>query len=413
MKAKIIFYIFIFGIIAFPARAQEKWTVSDDEKALTNPLPITDDLIDQGQDLFVAKCQSCHGPAGKGKALPLVPDMKDLGNAAFLKSITAGEMFTKLSEGKGAMPGFKSQLSKEDRWKIIGFLRNIIGEKGSVKKKTSVATLAITDDEIDQGQDLFVSKCQSCHGPAGKGKALPLVPDMKDLGNAVFLKSVTADAMFAKVTDGKGAMPGFKSQLSKEDRWKIIHFLRSLIGERGTAAKTTANSSSSGNTEFSDLQLAISFDEASHSVNATLEGKDADGNINSASGIKVQVFVKRYFGNLLLATVKTSENGKFSVELPTDLPVSYVDSSLLVLAKVKKESKYGKVMQTLKVKWGAPNPHVNLLAHRALWATARMAPLWLIFIYVSVVSGVWIFIIYVLTLVAKINKAGKKEQAVN
>lgn len=307
MKTKyIIILIACFAFLGYNSTyAQEKWTVSDDEKAISNPLPMSDEQLEAGQDLFAKKCQSCHGEAGKGKQLPLVPDMKDLGNPDFLKSVTAGEMYTKLTKGKGAMPRFKSQLSDEKRWEIVGFLRNLIGEK-----------------------------------PAGA-------------------KAKTSEA------------------------------------------KTESSVSTEG------LKLILDADEKSHSVTATLEAKDERGNTVTPSGIKVQIFVKRYFGNLLIGTDKTDSEGKITVEIPEDLPVSYEDGKLEVLAKIKNSNKYGEVSDSLKVKIGAANPHKNLLLERSFWGRASMAPLWLIITYTSVVVGIWLFIFYVISLIGKIKKAGE------
>jgi len=307
MKTKYI--IILIACFAFLGNhsidAQEKWTVSYDEKAITNPLPMSDEQMEAGQDLCAHNCQSCHGEVGNGKKLPFLHDMKDLGNPDFLKSVTAGEMHTKLTNGKGAMPSFKSQLSDEKRWDIVGFLRNLIGEK-----------------------------------PAGAKAKTP-------------------------------------------------------------EAKTEASVSTES------LKLILDADEKSKSVIATLEGKDEGGNTVAASGIKVQIFVKRYFGNLLIGTDKTDSEGKITVEIPEGLPVSYNNGTLNVIAKIKNSEKYGKVSNSLKVKIGAANPHKNLLAERSLWTVSSMSPLWLIISYVSVVAGVWLFIFYVISLIGKIKKAGE------
>ena len=37
--------------------------------------------------------------------------------------MTDGEIFWKISEGRAPMPGFKKQLSEEDRWQLVHYLR--------------------------------------------------------------------------------------------------------------------------------------------------------------------------------------------------------------------------------------------------------------------------------------------------
>jgi putative copper resistance protein D len=76
-------------------------------------------------------CSSCHGAGGHGdgplaKNLPLPP--ADL-TAPHTALHTAGDLFWWLTHGKppGVMPGFAGQLTEEDRWDLINFLRTLSG----------------------------------------------------------------------------------------------------------------------------------------------------------------------------------------------------------------------------------------------------------------------------------------------
>ena len=82
-----------------------------------------------GAQLFAAHCASCHGAGGHGdgllaKGLPLPP--ADL-TAPHTALHTAGDLFWWLTHGKppGVMPGFAAQLTEEDRWDLINFLRTL------------------------------------------------------------------------------------------------------------------------------------------------------------------------------------------------------------------------------------------------------------------------------------------------
>jgi putative copper resistance protein D len=89
-------------------------------------VPYTAASVAHGQILFAASCASCHGSTGHGDgpaAAGLLKRPADL-TAAHTNDHTAGDMFWWLTHGFGpAMPGFGDQLSVEDRWDVINFVR--------------------------------------------------------------------------------------------------------------------------------------------------------------------------------------------------------------------------------------------------------------------------------------------------
>ncbi len=89
-------------------------------------VPYTSASVAHGQTLFAASCASCHGSTGRGDgpaAAGLLKRPADL-TAPHTNDHTAGDMFWWLTHGVGlAMPGFGDQLSVEDRWDLINFVR--------------------------------------------------------------------------------------------------------------------------------------------------------------------------------------------------------------------------------------------------------------------------------------------------
>lgn len=83
--------------------------------------------IANGLHLYSAHCAVCHGVAGYGDG-PTAPGLRpppaDL-TARHTADHTAGDIFWWLTHGKPgtAMPGFAAQLSEEDRWDLINFVR--------------------------------------------------------------------------------------------------------------------------------------------------------------------------------------------------------------------------------------------------------------------------------------------------
>jgi copper transport protein len=95
---------------------------------LTNPVFPDERSVTEGQMLFEANCIRCHGPLGQGDgpdAAGLDPAPVDLtvhvplhSDAAIYTWITSGIPGT-------AMPAFEEQLTDEQRWSLVNYLRTL------------------------------------------------------------------------------------------------------------------------------------------------------------------------------------------------------------------------------------------------------------------------------------------------
>ena len=100
--------------------------------SLRNPLPASAANVKSGKALFEQNCAVCHGATGHGDgpgAAGLDPKPAVLAGLGRTRIATDGFYFWTISEGgiqfNGAMPPFKGQLTDEDIWKIILFLRTL------------------------------------------------------------------------------------------------------------------------------------------------------------------------------------------------------------------------------------------------------------------------------------------------
>ena len=96
--------------------------------------------------------------------------------------------------------------------------------------------LARSETVIAAGQDVYRRACQSCHAASGKGdtpaaSAFSHRPSDFTKG----FKGQTDGELFWKITKGGGPMPGYETTLTDEQRWQVIHYLRTL--ELESAAK--------------------------------------------------------------------------------------------------------------------------------------------------------------------------------
>jgi mono/diheme cytochrome c family protein len=107
--------------------AQNEWKAPPEAKNLKNPQPPTPTSIANGKKLAEANCVSCHGPKGKGDgpATAALPPPKPADwTAPRVKTETDGELFWKISDGRGAMPPFK-HLPERDRWDLVNYIRSL------------------------------------------------------------------------------------------------------------------------------------------------------------------------------------------------------------------------------------------------------------------------------------------------
>lgn len=78
---------------------------------------------------FDAKCAMCHSKDGSGNS-PMGKNMKvpDLRSKA-VQSKTDAELHNFIAKGKGIMPAYGSQLSKEEINDLVAYIRQLGGKK--------------------------------------------------------------------------------------------------------------------------------------------------------------------------------------------------------------------------------------------------------------------------------------------
>jgi mono/diheme cytochrome c family protein len=105
---------------------QDKWVAPASSKELKNPF-AGKSSINKGKSIYKTRCVVCHGEKGAGDGLAgkaLTPPAADH-TANYVQEQTDGELFWKVSEGRGAMVGWKLILSEEERWALVNYMRTL------------------------------------------------------------------------------------------------------------------------------------------------------------------------------------------------------------------------------------------------------------------------------------------------
>ncbi|MBP7827725.1 MAG: cytochrome c [Verrucomicrobia bacterium] len=91
----------------------------------TNPLAVTGRLLHRGQERFTIYCAPCHGGTGDGNGVTKTLGMPTVANLhdKRIVEMADGEIFQIITEGKNLMPSYAAQVSVEDRWAVIAYLR--------------------------------------------------------------------------------------------------------------------------------------------------------------------------------------------------------------------------------------------------------------------------------------------------
>lgn len=113
-------------------------------KNLKNPVPMNQQSLAEGAQLFSVNCVVCHGADGKGDGIAAAlvftangkPKPANLTNPTLLSpttnkpaQLTDGEIFWVITNGYGGyMPNFGNLLTPAERWALVDHIRQLEGK---------------------------------------------------------------------------------------------------------------------------------------------------------------------------------------------------------------------------------------------------------------------------------------------
>jgi len=105
------------------ALADDDLNIPKDSNAF--PLPVTQQLLERGQERYKIFCSPCHGLQGDGHGMVAIRGMKH--PPSFhqdrLRQSPVGYFYDVITHGFGAMYDYSAQIPPRDRWAIIAYVR--------------------------------------------------------------------------------------------------------------------------------------------------------------------------------------------------------------------------------------------------------------------------------------------------
>jgi hypothetical protein len=141
---------------------------------------------------------------------------------------------TLFADGSSARPPIEGTVA---RGTLIADEAMFTGKSGGAP--VTEFPFAITQADLDRGQERYNIFCAPCHDQTGNGRGMVVQRGYRQPPSfhIARLKQVEHGYIFDVITNGFGVMPDYRAQIDARDRWRIIAYLRALQLSQPTVAE--------------------------------------------------------------------------------------------------------------------------------------------------------------------------------
>jgi mono/diheme cytochrome c family protein len=199
-----------------------------------------------GKTRFVAKCGSCHTLADAGTTGKVGPNLDDAFRQALLDGMTEATVrqvvrdqiaysIDKTSTGAPGMP--KNLVTGQDADDVAAYVSTAVAKGGTGGTTTTAAPPPAPTPQpggggsggnsakVAAGKKVFASAaCGGCHTLKDAGSGGNIGPDLDQL-------KPSKERVVKQVTNGGGAMPSFKDQLTQEQIDAVAEYVSTVAGK--------------------------------------------------------------------------------------------------------------------------------------------------------------------------------------
>lgn len=250
-------------------------------------------------------------------------------------------------------------------------------------------------DNVKRGKDLFMQNCKSCHGDPGKNNGLPLVPHPPDITSEQMQKNSEGE-LFFKITHGRGPMPQFETNISEDDRWRIVNYIQNFNPEKEPLIV---------NAPPKKAKILASVNEAEKKVEVFAEYEN-NGVYTELTNTPITISAKKAFGNLEIGEVFTDDNGRAVFTVPENV-IGDEEGYVNIVVNLDENFTAENVILD-KAKVGKRKEVPQLIKKgEVIWSTNENIQIWLLLSYIAAAGGAWLAIGYVVFQIIKIKRLGK------
>ena len=171
--------------------------------------------VEQGKQLFMEGCSSCHGLAAQGTSDG--PSLIGVGAAAVDFQVSTGRM--PMATSGIQAPSKKVQYNADETAALAAYVASL----GSGPEIPTAEMVDTSDADLAMGGELFRTNCAQCHSVSAKGGALSggrWAPSLLD---------ATPTQIYEAMITGPQAMPVFNDKtLTVEDKQDILRYIDEL-----------------------------------------------------------------------------------------------------------------------------------------------------------------------------------------
>ena len=167
--------------------------------------------------------------------LALAACRQDMHDQPRFKPLARSDFYSDLRSARPPVEGTvaRGQLH-EDSYFYTGKMGNAPGD---------YMPFAVNEEVLARGQERFNIYCSPCHSELGDGNGVIVQRGYRapPSYHTERLRKAPLGYFFDVMTNGFGAMPDYASQISAQDRWNIVAYIRALqLSQNATAADLPA-----------------------------------------------------------------------------------------------------------------------------------------------------------------------------
>jgi ubiquinol-cytochrome c reductase cytochrome c subunit len=191
------------------------------------------DLVNQGRDLFLVGCSSCHGEHGQG-----IVTQDDTQYGPPLVGVGAASVDFQVGTGRmpmvqpGAQVVVKKTVYSDQEIEALAAYVASLGPGPAIPEPEQYDPATIPEDEREEavvrGGQFFRTNCTACHNFAAAGGALPGGKYAPSLGD------VEPRHIYEALITGPQQMPVFSDEvLTPEEKRQIISYIQTITQQPG------------------------------------------------------------------------------------------------------------------------------------------------------------------------------------